>query len=249
MIEHLATTTSTQEVAKARAAAGCDHGHVVVADVQTGGRGRRGRAWSSGPHGLWLSMVLRTSLPMPKAPRLALCAADVVAGVCNDRGGDVFVKWPNDLLVPSTTVHPVLGPFRKCGGLLVEAVDVRGPLLRTAVVGLGLNLRAPDDEAVRDVAAAAFDAAVVVDKDALLAALQTALRAIEDAALDDAEFAAVRARLERRSATLRRRVTVDEVSGTAVAIADDGALVIEGDDGRRTAVHAGDVIVKSAVVG
>ncbi len=263
-IERLGTTTSTQEIAKTRADEGKAHGYVVVADVQTGGRGRRGRAWSSsGPHGLWMSMVLRTSLPMAKAPRLALCAADVIAGVVVEFGGGgvnggvnsgVFVKWPNDLMVASTTEHPVLGPFRKCGGLLVEAVDVKGPLLRTAILGLGLNLRVPNDaegggfpDDVADVAAAAFVGDV--DKDALLNRLQRELMSIEDACLDDAAFAEVRDRLSLRSATLRRRVSVDDVHGTAVAIACDGALVIESDDGRRHSVHAGDVHIKGHITG
>lgn len=245
MIVHKALTGSTQEDAKALAKDGCDHGVVVVADVQTGGRGRRGRAWVSGPHGLWMSIVLRTSLPMPKAPRLALCACDVVARVVVDKGADVFVKWPNDLLVPSTTTHPVLGPFQKAGGLLVEAVDVDATTLKTAVLGIGINLRVPDGgfpDDVKDVAAAAL-VDVDVDKLGLAEELQRRLRSIEDAVVDDGEFAAVRSRLAERSATLRRRVSVDGLSGTAVAIADDGALVIEGDDGRRRTIHAGDVAV------
>ncbi len=267
MIIHRATTSSTQEDAKALARDGCAHGVVVRADEQTGGRGRRGRGWLSGPHGLWMSMVLRLDLPMARAPRLPLCAcaavAHVIAAHTDNGGADVFVKWPNDLVVAATTAHPLLGPFRKVGGLLIEAVTIaghssahstgdtekqagQGSVLRTAVLGIGLNLTTPVGGFPFDLQASAGaldDAGLrLLDPGPLAAALRLALLDVGAAADDDA-FAAVRAKLAARSATLRRRVSVDGISGRAVAIADDGALLIEDDVGVVTAVHAGDVAV------
>ena len=260
----LAKATSTQEEAKARAAAGCVHGVVVVANEQSRGRGRRGRSWHSGPDGLWLSMVLRLDVPMAQAPRLPLCACAVVAAALReviDRA--VFVKWPNDLLVPAAREHPRLGPFRKAGGLLIEAVDVSGGRLRTAVLGIGLNLRAPKEgfpEDLKDDAGDfgfdgidgtdgtddAFDDAAFDDaRIALGRRLQTRLLGIADEVNDDA-FALVRAQLTQHSATVGRRVSVDGTTGLAVGLNDDGALLIAGDDGVVLAVHAGDVAVSAS---
>lgn len=257
-------TSSTQEEARALAARGCAHGTVVVATTQTGGRGRRGRSWLSGPHGLWMSMVLRTSLPMARAPRLPLAACVAVRDVVTAAGSaPVSIKWPNDVLVPSTSVHPVLGPFCKAGGLLIEAVDVKsagdgGARLLTSILGVGLNLWRPRDGFPADlggVAGVLFDGDdrfVGGPDDDVIARerfrldlaqqLQARFARLEDDVDDDA-FAGVRQQLKQHSATLGRRVSVDGVSGRAVDLQDDGALVIEGDDGRVCAVHAGDVAV------
>ncbi len=247
-----ASTTSTQEDAKTCAREGCAHGTAVGATVQTHGRGRRGRAWLAGEHGLWLSVVLRfaPALPIALAPRLPLCACARIAGVLDDvaaslgRTERVFIKWPNDFMVAAATPHPVLGPFRKAGGLLVEAVDVDAGGLATAVLGVGINLRTPAFGFPADLvdrAAACFDGDDV-DAAAVGARVQAAVENLVIDVDDDA-FAGVRARLAARSATLGRRVSVDGVTGTASALADDGALVIVDDAGHPVHVHAGDVAV------
>jgi BirA family biotin operon repressor/biotin-[acetyl-CoA-carboxylase] ligase len=262
----LATTTSTQEHARCLLQDGAAHGTVVVAREQTAGRGRRGRSWLSGPHGLWLSLVVRGALPMARAPRLPLVAADAVASVLVARGVDCRVKWPNDLLVPDAMASSVLGPFRKVGGLLLEAVDV-GPAdavdvaLRGAVLGLGINLRAPRGGfppeiattagALADVVAAfdVDDAALDTLRHELAVALQTALSRALPAGADEDAFAATRARLVARSATLGRRVHVDGHSGVAVDLDGDGALRVHDDDGVVHTIFAGDVAVAGPVPG
>jgi BirA family biotin operon repressor/biotin-[acetyl-CoA-carboxylase] ligase len=261
----LGTTTSTQEHARALLRDGAAHGTIVVARAQTAGRGRRGRAWVSGPHGLWLSLVLRSDagLPMTRAPRLPLLAADLVVEVLGAHGRDAMVKWPNDILVQDPAATAALGPFRKVGGLLLEAVDVDSvggaPRLRSAVLGLGLNLRVPTGGFPEEIAATAgalwpdsdgdahagdADDAHDARRRALALALGAALaRRLPDDADDDDAFAAARARLTARSATLGRRVLVEGVCGTARALDDEGALVVRDDDGVDHVVRAGDVAV------
>jgi BirA family biotin operon repressor/biotin-[acetyl-CoA-carboxylase] ligase len=260
----LETTTSTQEHARALLRDGAAHGTIVVARAQTAGRGRRGRAWVSGPHGLWMSLVLRSEagLPMTRAPRLPLLAADVVVAVLGAHGRDARVKWPNDILLEDPTATAALGPFRKVGGLLLEAVDVDSggggadgvPRLFTAVLGLGLNLRAPAGGFPDEIAATAGalwpdnddgdDDAPDARRRALARAIGAALagRLPRDADDDDA-FAAARARLTVRSATLGRRVQIDGVCGLVRALDDDGALVVRDDEGVDHVVRAGDVTV------
>jgi BirA family biotin operon repressor/biotin-[acetyl-CoA-carboxylase] ligase len=275
----LPSAPSTQEAARRLLADGAPHGALVVAHVQTAGRGRRGRAWLSGPHGLWLSMVVRATLPLPlplaRAARLPLVAADAVVGVLASRGVDARVKWPNDVLLPSATpvatAHATadeaafgpLGPYRKVGGLLLEVVDTtRGPdgdvALQGAVLGLGLNLRAPDGGFPDDLRATAgcladVDAGLVGDdadfaevRRAWARALGGALATALPAGAEDHRFVAVLERLRRRSATLGRWVTVDGVVGVAVDIGDDGALLVRDDTGHLHAVRAGDVALAPA---
>ena len=115
---HLRTTGSTNDRARALAAAGAPHGTLVTTGEQTAGRGRQGRTWSA-PAGqaLLLSLVLRD--PDPLLPlRAGLAVADLA-------GGAARVKWPNDVLLDG----------RKLAGILVEARPHDG----WAVLGIGLN--------------------------------------------------------------------------------------------------------------
>lgn len=114
------------------------HGHLVVAERQSGGRGRARRSWHSPAGGnIYLSLGWRFapgSLPfstLPLVAALAVCAMLDRAGL-QDHG----VKWPNDILVGA----------EKLAGILVEMQSSnRGPSI--AVLGLGLNVSMPDGEA------------------------------------------------------------------------------------------------------
>lgn len=128
-ITRLAATASTNDVA-----ASLPPGSVVVADQQTAGRGRRGRAWFSPPgSGLYASVVLER--PQAADAARATAILTLSAGVAIAEGiGDasalhVDVKWPNDLYVGR----------RKLGGILAEAATAGGAVARI-VVGFGVNL-------------------------------------------------------------------------------------------------------------
>ena len=94
----LAVTDSTNRVAMEMAENGARHGTVVVADAQTAGRGRMGRRWAS-PAGknLYVSLLLRPSVPTADAPRLALVAGVALADAVEAMGVPASLKWPNDL--------------------------------------------------------------------------------------------------------------------------------------------------------
>ena len=130
MIESHDQVESTQTLAHARAEAGAGHGTAVMAREQTGGRGTRGRTWTSGEGGLWLSVVLRpddsTGVSLASL-RIGLALARVLAPRVPVPVG---LKWPNDLIVND----------RKLGGILCESRWI-GDRLAWMVVGIGLNVR------------------------------------------------------------------------------------------------------------
>src|SRR5947209_20628998 len=96
---HLRNTDSTNERARALAAAGAPHGTLVTAAEQAAGRGRQGRTWTAPAHrGLLASLVLRAW-----PPQLPLAAAVAVAEVA---GGASAIKWPNDVLLPAPAGKP-----------------------------------------------------------------------------------------------------------------------------------------------
>ncbi|HKO21345.1 MAG TPA: biotin--[acetyl-CoA-carboxylase] ligase [Candidatus Eisenbacteria bacterium] len=129
-VERHASLGSTNDEALRRAMENAPEGVVVVADVQTAGRGRQGRAWNDVPGAsLAFSVVLRPSLPLPRLPLLGLAMACSVAEAAEAvTGGKHSVKWPNDVLFEG----------RKVCGILAESRNSDGrPVL---VIGTGVNV-------------------------------------------------------------------------------------------------------------
>ena len=156
---HHRLADSTNERAKALAAAGAPHGTLVTAAEQTAGRGRQGRSWlADAGAAVLMSVVLR---PPPEA--LPLAAAVAVAEAVPV---ETAIKWPNDVLVGG----------RKLAGILVEGRPQEG----WVVLGIGLNVSGIPDE-VGDIAASLDDA----DRDDVLRALLERLEARLSSPLDE----------------------------------------------------------------
>ena len=123
-------TTSTNDDAREAAREGAPHGSAVAARVQTAGRGRRGHVWESPRGSLYLSCVLRPSVPMHFFTGLpAVCALGVLDCLRDDLGiAQAALKWPNDIIA---------GPS-KLAGILVEAGS--SAMGTFAVCGVGVNV-------------------------------------------------------------------------------------------------------------
>jgi BirA family biotin operon repressor/biotin-[acetyl-CoA-carboxylase] ligase len=123
--------TSTSDVLKDLARAGAPEWSVIVADAQTAGRGRHGRAWRSTPGNLHLSVLLRPRAAPAAWGRIPLLAGLAVAEALEAPGLDPRVKWPNDVWIGG----------RKVAGVLVESASA-GAGIESAVVGVGVNVAA-----------------------------------------------------------------------------------------------------------
>ena len=214
---HLRTTGSTNERARALAAAGAPHGTLVTAGVQTAGRGRQGRTWTAPPdRALLMSLVLRVSdalLPL----RAGLAVADLAGPVAR-------VKWPNDVLVDG----------RKVAGVLVEGRPQEG----WAVAGIGVNVAL--DAADLPAGAGTLGRSPPEVEGALaelLAALATRLAEPAGATLD-----ALRA----RDALLGRPVRWAGGSGTGAGIDAGGGLRVRLPGGAETVLEAGEVHLRAS---
>lgn len=216
------------------AARGADEGVVAVADEQTAGRGRHGRAWTAAPGAaLLVSILLRPALA-PERLHLVTLAAGVAAVVAvREVGGfDARLKWPNDLVVDD----------RKLAGILAEAALTGSGGVGGVVVGMGLNLRSDafPPEIAEIATACDRHAEHAVDRADLLVAWLLGL----DVWLDDLDR--VVAAATEHSATVGREVRVerarDTFGGTATAMTPEGYLVVTRPDGTDEIVTAGDVI-------
>jgi BirA family transcriptional regulator, biotin operon repressor / biotin---[acetyl-CoA-carboxylase] ligase len=253
-----AETGSTNADAAEAARAGEPEGLVVIAERQTAGRGRRGRAWQSPARaGIAVSVLLRPGEAVaerdwPPAPANGYGWLPLLAGVALveavTRLAELPVaptlKWPNDLLIGGA----------KCAGILAEAVPGPAPERAPAIVlGVGLNvtLRAdelPEHPTGLPATSLRLAGAVATDRDPLLRAL---LRALADwydrwrVAGGDAVGCGLRDAYLAACATVGSPVRVllpggDELTGTATGVDPDGQLLVDTPTGPRT-LTAGDV--------
>ena len=219
---------------------------VLLAERQTGGRGRRGRAWASplAAH-VYLSLGRCFDGGLARLGGLSLVAGIAACEALHELGfAEVGLKWPNDLVVADA------GGLRKLGGLLVEGGGEAAGMAR-AVVGLGLNVRmpAPAAEAIdqpwidlASMSAQPPSRNVVVAM--LLSHLMPALQQFDVDGL--APFLPRYAALDALSGrTLRVHDGRGDWVATALGIAADGALRVRDCDGHERLVHAGDVSVRA----
>ncbi|MGH7476150.1 MAG: biotin--[acetyl-CoA-carboxylase] ligase [Longimicrobiales bacterium] len=230
------TLGSTNDRARALAADGAAGGTTILADVQTAGRGRHGRAWvAPGGRGLLLSMVLRPASSMPH--EVAYGALPLRVGLAVTRavervaGIGPRLKWPNDVLVDG----------RKLAGILCETAHAAGRVF--AIAGIGLNVDQTADELPAGVLATSFRLlGWTVQRSSLAGALIAELLLLATSPLqplDAAELAAFAARDALRGRTVR--LEPDGATGRAEGVDADGALRLRQPDGRLVRRHGGTV--------
>lgn len=207
---------------------GAPHGTLVVADAQTEGRGRQGRAWRAQPgENLTFSLLLRPRIAPQQAAMLCFAA-----GAALSEALDLRLKWPNDLLD---------GRDRKVSGLLAE-LELRGTALDFVVIGVGVNVNQTTFPEDLPEAGSLAQLRGPQDRAALLAELVPAMLA--RCALVGTNDAAILDAWRARSATLGREVQVAGQRGRAVAIGEDGALHLDTGEGIAV-VLTGDVALLS----
>jgi len=229
-VEYHDAVGSTNDRARELAADG-GRDVVVVADEQTGGRGRLDREWTAPPGGVYASVVLRPAVPPSHAPAFTLAAAVATANAAREAGVDAGIKWPNDVLVPDGD-----GGTRKLAGVLTE-MEGEADRVSWLVVGVGANVDVSPDELPPAATSVAAEGGVP-DRRAFA---QRVLEGFHDLASGDLE--GVLPAWRERALTLGERVRVDTpggvVEGEAVNVEFPGALVVDTDDG-EVRVTAGD---------
>jgi BirA family transcriptional regulator, biotin operon repressor / biotin---[acetyl-CoA-carboxylase] ligase len=206
-----------------------DEGAVAVCDVQTGGRGRLGRAWEAPPStAILVSVVLRPPSERPHAELSLVAGLAIAEAVESALGLAVQIKWPNDVMVNR----------RKVGGVLAEASEGR------VVLGIGLNVNQTRDQlpGSANVAPASLYTTDGVRRErapllaAVLAELEKAYDLWREGGLD-----ALYDSLGARDFLRGRRIFLDGEAGLGIAIDRRGRLEVE-IDGRRRIVESGEVL-------
>ncbi len=222
---HYRQIDSTNERARELAEQGAPGGTVVTADEQTAGRGRQGRSWTAPPGSAVLMSLIVRDLDerhalLPLAAAVAVCeACEEVAGV------ECAIKWPNDVWIEG----------RKVAGILIEG----RPQEAWAVLGIGLNATTRREEFPPELQATAtslyIESSVLSSQSSVLDALLASL----DRRLRD-EPGAILAAWRSRDALYGQEIRWNDGLGKAVGVSDDGALLVETENGREE-LQAGEV--------
>lgn len=202
--------------------------HVVLAEHQTAGRGRRGKAWVSWPGAsLTFSSLWRFPAGAPVPAGLSLVAGIAMALALEKLGTvGVQLKWPNDVLL--------LG--QKVAGILVELLPGRSGT-PAAVIGIGLNLAVPAGEQIPDqtgVTDLASHLHQLPDRNRLAALLLAELHNLLET-YASAGFPALRGAWQQRNAFADLPVRISgesvDLEGICAGVDDDGALLLRTDSG------------------
>ena len=235
---HFFKTDSTNRVAMELGYAGEPEGAVVLAEEQTAGRGRAGRAWhSERGTGLYFTVLLRPRLSPAQAPLLTMLAGLSARDAIEAQTGlTPELKWPNDLLVNG----------KKVGGILTE-MHAEPSVVRFVIVGIGINVN--QDKFPVELAPIATslrrESGKMNYRLELLVRLLTQFEADYNRYLRSGAAFVVERFLKVSDFTNGRRVRVDSGSesymGTTAGLSSEGLLLVERENGTLVTVIAGDV--------
>lgn len=241
-LECLKETASTNSDAFRLAENGAPEGTVVISDAQSGGKGRRGRIWSSPPGvNLYCSVVLHPLIMPYEAPQLTFLSAVAVARAIEKTSGLVpEIKWPNDVLIGG----------KKVAGLLNEmSAETDG--INFVILGIGVNINMLPEQFPAELRYPATSLLIEsghrVDRTVFVAAMLNELDALY-ADFVSLGFEPVRQEWLKRCNATGRSVSVsdggqDERSGFFAGIDGDGALLLRSGDGSVERIVNGDVRV------
>ncbi|MBL8524873.1 MAG: biotin--[acetyl-CoA-carboxylase] ligase [Betaproteobacteria bacterium] len=242
-LEVVETIASTNTELMSRAADGAPSGTCIAAEMQTAGRGRRGRVWQSAfASSLTFSLLWRFDRGAAHLGGLSLVVGLAVVRALHELGvsREVALKWPND----------VLAGHRKLAGVLIESQgDMLGPT--AVVIGVGINVRLPTalkesiDQPATDIDTIA---GAEISRNTLLAAvLRQLVTALDEFQRDG--FARFKAEWIRLHALHDKPVRVLHADGSVVettvcGVADDGALLVR-QHGRELALASGEISLRA----
>lgn len=237
----MAETTSTNILAKAEAQNGSPEGALVVADAQTGGKGQKGRSFFSPKGtGLYMSLMLRPGLPPDRLSLLTpLAAVAVCDAIEKSTSRRPKIKWVNDLYLNRKKV---------CGILAESALSGDGKKVDYVILGIGINLAPPKGgfpPEIQEIAGALFS-----EDEAPVSVNLLAARIYEEIMhrLNPFRPKEVMEAYRKGSMLLGERVVLENSEGTTPVrvfdIDDDGALVVQYENGATAPIVSGEVRIK-----
>lgn len=235
------TTDSTNADVRRMAEDGADNGLLVVADAQTAGKGRRGRAWKSEKGtNLYFSMLLKPDFTPDKASMITLIAAFSVAKViAKDTGLDAKIKWPNDIVVGR----------KKICGILTE-MSIERDYIHHIVVGIGINVNEESfpDEIAQMATSLKKESGNLISRANLLCDILSQFEQDYEVFLEAEDLKPFVEEYNKMLVNKGSLVKVldpkGEFTGIAGGINEEGMLIVFKENGQIEKVYAGEVSVR-----
>ncbi len=236
------TIDSTNEQAKQMARMGAPQGTVLIAEQQTGGRGRMGRSFeSAGGVGVYLSVILRPECPPGELMHLTCAAAVAMCDAVEKAAGfRPQIKWTNDLVFHG----------KKLGGILTElSLTGDGKAVEYAIVGIGINCcqQTQDFPAPLQSIAASLSMASGRPVNRAETAAQMIV-SLHQMCLSLSDRRGMMTRYRKDCMTVGRDVVLVRGEtrryGKALDVDDAGCLVVEFEDGTLDSVSSGEISVR-----
>lgn len=239
---------STNNRAKRLADEGKPHGTLVCAEHQTGGKGRRGRSWSSPPgEAIYMSLLLRPDINPTHTSMLTLVMGLAAAKACNqvlkrrlgEKAPMVQVKWPNDLVLEG----------RKLAGILTE-LSTEVDYINHVVIGIGINVntQAFPEEIAATANSMRLATGQIFSRAELTACCMERFEECYEIFSRTEDLSALKEEYESLLVNKDRQVKVLEPGhayiGQALGINESGELLVKKEDGQVLAVYAGEVSVR-----
>lgn len=238
-IHYIESVDSTQKIAHQLANENVPEGTVVIAEEQVSGKGRMDRKWHSPKYtGIWMSLILRPNIPLPKAPQLTLLTAVSVAQALEELTGlHPEIKWPNDILL--------LG--KKITGILTE-LQAEADRINSVIIGIGINVNQQLEDFPSELHSIATSLSIEkgekVSRAALIRAIFKQFEKLYLLYLDEG-FSPIKLLWESYAVSigknLRARTLTTVIEGKALGITDDGVLQIQDVNGKIHQVYSADI--------
>ncbi|VEF47991.1 bifunctional protein BirA [Bacillus freudenreichii] len=238
-VHYFDSLESTQKAAYQLAYDGAPEGTLVIAEEQTLGRGRLGRAWhSASGKGIWMSIIVRPDLPPQKAPQFTLITAVAVARAIEEVTEITpEIKWPNDLLIKG----------KKVVGILTE-LQAEADKISSLIIGIGMNVNHASDDfpvEVKKIASSLF--IEKGEKISRAALIQSFLKNFEKyySIYVSEGFLPIRILWESYAISIGKQIkattVTGEIVGVAVGISNEGVLKIEDEKGVIHNIYSADI--------
>jgi BirA family transcriptional regulator, biotin operon repressor / biotin---[acetyl-CoA-carboxylase] ligase len=230
---------STQKIAHRLAYDNAPEGSVIIAEEQVSGRGRMDRKWHSPKYtGVWMSIILRPNIPLPKAPQLTLLAAVAIVQAIEDLT-DLLpeIKWPNDILIRG----------KKVTGILTE-LEAEADRINSVIIGIGINVNQTIEDfpsELQEIATSLFvEKGEKISRSDLIKRIFMNLEKLYLLYLEEG-FLPIKLLWEGYAISIGRKITArtlsNSITGTAQGITDDGVLIMVDDHGKTHHVYSADI--------
>ena len=232
---------STNTRAKQLGEKGAPHGTLVIAEEQSAGRGRRGRAWKSpGGSSIYMSMLLRPEIPPTKAPMLTLVmGVSTAEGLREYTGLDIQIKWPNDIILKG----------KKLAGILTE-MSTEIDCVNYIVIGTGINVnvtRLPKELAEK-ATSLRMETGQIMRRSEIIASIMKRFEKNYGLFMENGDLRPLQKKYNNLLLTREKEVRI--ISGKeaylayALGINENGELMVRESDGTMKAISGGEISVR-----